>query len=273
MKPAQSSWTGATGGQVRGQPLLRHRAGDVDLVLMRPSVPEAEIAEHAHADMHLVMLMSGAYVSSARDMPPVCTGQALVYNPPGVEHRDRFRSRGGLFLAISQPAASFADFLGGARPPVARRLGPDALNLGFSLLRESHRPGPDQTLVLQSLLAEILADAQPDAARRSDSPVVRRALDALHAQSPCMDIASLAAHAGVHPVYLARVFRRALGRSPGEYLRRLRALRGLDWLARGHSAASAALRSEHVDASHLGRALRREFGLKPGDLRRRRVPG
>jgi AraC family transcriptional regulator len=267
--PASASGQRAGGDfpQVRGQPLLRRQVADLDLVLLRPTIPEPGVPEHAHDDMHLVLLLAGGYVSSAQGMPEVCTEPALVFNPPGVEHRDRFRSRDGLFLTLSLPAHAFVALTGDAPAAPAQRLGPAAMNLAFRLLRESASADQAQALATESLLAEMLdlAAVPPVAA---DAPALRRALARLHDGSDWPSIADLAAAAGVHPVYLARLFRRSLGVSPGDYLRRLRCLRALELLGRGRSAESAALRSGHVDASHLGRALRREFGISPGSVRR-----
>ncbi len=254
-------------GSVRGRILLARQAGDIDVSLMRPAVPESSVPEHVHDEMHLVLLLGGAYVSTAAGMPPVCQEPTLVFNPPGVEHRDRFRSRDGLFLVVTQPAAAFAASTDGVRAP-AQRLGAMAMSQAMNLLRAVANDDPCTPLVVQCLLAELLGNLGRADAATPDAPVLRRALDFLHSANGWPDVATLAATAQVHPVYLARVFRRALGVSPGQYVRRLRALAAMRCLARGHSADAAALRCGFVDASHLGRCLRRELGVRPGMLRR-----
>lgn len=54
--------------------------------------------------MHLVLLLAGQYVSDAAGMPAVCAEPAVIFNPPGTEHRDRFRSLDGLFLLPEKQA-------------------------------------------------------------------------------------------------------------------------------------------------------------------------
>jgi AraC family transcriptional regulator len=74
---------------------------------------------------------------------------------------------------------------------------------------------------------------------------------------------------GVHPVHLARVFRRHLGCSVAGYVRRLRLERAATLLSLERSPISAVAHScGFADQSHLTRALRRETGLTPATFRR-----
>jgi AraC family transcriptional regulator len=82
-------------------------------------------------------------------------------------------------------------------------------------------------------------------------------------------VASLAEAAGVHPVHLARAFRRHFGAAPGEYLRRVRLEWARDQVVRGTlSLARIALEAGFADQSHLTRAFRARFGATPARLRR-----
>jgi AraC family transcriptional regulator len=254
---------------VRGHRLIERRAGDLGLALLRPSIPEHGIHHHAHAEMHMVMLLAGRYVSSAHGMPEVCAAPVIVFNPPGTEHRDRFRSRDGLFLTLSLPAQRHVEY--GETPCAgapALRLDAAALPLGFAVLRAVLAWDAGAPLAVQGLVAELIGQASPAPPPRADKPVLRRALERLHQGGDWPDMGTLAAAAGVHPVYLARVFRQQLGTTPAAWLRRLRAVEALALLSRGHTGARAAELSGHVDASHLGRALQRELGITPGVFRR-----
>lgn len=135
-------------------------------------------------------------------------------------------------------------------------------------------------LVLESIAHELLAlsiRCQLPRFGRSRTPVwLGRVQEEMHARflEPLRS-RELAAHAGVHPVHLARGFRAHLGVSPGEYQRALR----LDWAA-GRLAtsddpiASIALEAGFTDQSHLTRWFRKRRGLAPGEYRRvRRARG
>jgi AraC family transcriptional regulator len=92
---------------VQGLALHRQATSQLALALPRPTIQEHDIHRHQHADMRLIVLLSGHYVSEAAGMPDVCTGPAVILNPPGTEHRDRFRSRDGRFLTLTMPAAAY----------------------------------------------------------------------------------------------------------------------------------------------------------------------
>ena len=82
-------------------------------------------------------------------------------------------------------------------------------------------------------------------------------------------LAELAAGVGVHPVTLARAFRRTFGCTIGEYLRRLRIERAAEQLATGtQPLAEIALAAGFADQSHFSNVFRRRVGMSPSAYRR-----
>jgi AraC family transcriptional regulator len=82
-------------------------------------------------------------------------------------------------------------------------------------------------------------------------------------------VGAIAAECGVHPVHLARTFRRFFGCSPGEYLRQVRVERAAALLRRPNlSLAEVALRSGYADQSHLTHAFQSAFAITPSVYRR-----
>ena len=78
-------------------------------------------------------------------------------------------------------------------------------------------------------------------------------------------VTALAAHAGLHPVHLSRMYRRHYGMPPSEALQRFRlggALRAAT-VAR-EPLAMAAARGGFSDQSHLSRVCRSYLGVTPG---------
>lgn len=221
--------------------------------------------------MHLLVLLDGAYVSSARGMPAVCVEPVVLLNPPGTEHHDRFRSRDGRFLTLSMPASGYAARCEGLRlGDQALRLPPSALRHALALLSELAHWDDASPLAIEQGFATLLGDATVEVDDAVACSVgLRRALDRLDAaehQAPTL--AELAALAQLHPVYLARAFRRRIGLSPSDYLRRRRVHRSLRLIVRGEPLSEVALAVGFVDQSHLHRCFLREFGLTPGALRR-----
>lgn len=80
----------------------------------------------------------------------------------------------------------------------------------------------------------------------------------------------LAAEVGVHPVHLARTFRRHYGCTIGEYARRLRIERARHALIDGDRSISAiALSNGFSDQAHFTRRFKEIVGMPPGEYRRR----
>jgi len=218
--------------------------------------------------MHLVLLLAGRYVSDAAGMPEVCAEPAVIFNPPGTEHRDRFRSRDGLFLTLTMPAETFARFCDGmARNDQARRLPRQSLPTAMRLLREVWNWDDTSPLAIESIFSELVVDAQqPQTTEATDK--LQRVLDRLEADTTTPTLQELATLADFHPVYLARAFRKRFGLSPSDYLRKRRLHRSISLIAQGRTLASAAADLGFVDESHLHRSFVAEFGMTPGAFRR-----
>lgn len=71
-----------TGIGVMGCPLHLQATRDLAIACLRPTIPEHEVHRHQHADMHLVVVLAGQYVSDATGMPAVCAEPAVILNPP-----------------------------------------------------------------------------------------------------------------------------------------------------------------------------------------------
>jgi AraC family transcriptional regulator len=240
--------------------------------------PIAEVQSHTHEDAHFILLLDGLYLSSAREAPPVCVGPTLIYNPPGTTHRDRFdRQEGrfdGRFFGLSVSSARMRNATELVRlleVPiyVSRR---ETMTLIRRLARDNLRWERASPLVVEGLCMELLAEV---AQRRAGESLrlpgwLRVARELLHDR--CTDdisIAEIAREAGVHPIHLARTFRRFLHCTPGEYLRRCRVHRAAGLLRETRRPLShIALDSGFADQSHMTHAFQRHFGLPPGRFRR-----
>jgi AraC family transcriptional regulator len=126
-------------------------------------------------------------------------------------------------------------------------------------------------LALEALALEMLSQAAVRQTSESGAPPwLERAREYIHdhAADPAR-VTDVAEAVGVHPVHLARVFRRRLRLSPGEYLRRVRVRQALDLIARtGDGLARIAIRTGFCDQSELTKAFRRELGTTPSMYRR-----
>ncbi len=261
----------------------RREVGDATLSELRPAVPECEIQTHTHDDAHLLLVLDGAYVSSAEDMPRVCIEPVLILNPPGTTHRDCFRDleRGshaaqaphGRFFALSLPPARWR-MANEARalPERAIRLPLPGLVAALHL-RQHLRDWDDTSALGVEADIERLLDAASSAFRPMSAAAAPAWLQRAHerlnddsAQVPTL--AALAVECGVHPVYFARAFRQRYGYSPSDALRRRRLERALGQLRDPRRAlADIALACGFVDQSHFTHVFRRAFGCTPARFR------
>jgi AraC family transcriptional regulator len=113
------------------------------------------------------------------------------------------------------------------------------------------------------------AQAAPRPATRSSLGVhVRRALEIMR-QERAASTADVATRLGLHPVYLARLFRERLGCSPGRMRQGLRLGAALDRIVQTqHPLVRVALAAGFADQSHLSRQVKRHAGVPAGVLRR-----
>lgn len=265
-------------GQFYGVRHDRTQGGIFELGVLEATAPEHDVHLHLHEEAHFVLVLAGTYISSAHGAPHLAPAPALVYNPPGTVHRDRFLGGKGRFMTISiEPERLDGDEALRRIPTHASYLQQAACLRTAFLLARGMQDRPDAAL-LESGVWELLAhsDARPGRAVRQPPSWMRHAYGAVMdgAVDPGLSIAEVAASSGVHPVHLARVFRALFGCSPGELLRWRRIERACAMLRQhGRSLAEIALDAGFVDQSHMSHAFRQRFGMPPGAWRRRMFDG
>ncbi|MCY1059105.1 helix-turn-helix transcriptional regulator [Nannocystis sp. SCPEA4] len=260
-------------GQFLGAFERQRTAHGLALADLRPTVPEHQVHTHTHDDAHFLLLLAGRYVSSARGMPEVRDRPALVLNPPGTTHRDRFRGLDGRFFTLSVPTASWRSAMHEhALPDHAVKLGTVALLAAHRLCDELRDWDGASALVVESEYHLLLAEAARDARERlaSGPAWLARAREQLQdTRDVTPRLSELAAAADVHPVHFSRAFRARYGRSPGEYLRHCRLERACALLHDPRrSLAEIAAQCGYVDQSHFSHAFRRAYRLTPTAFRR-----
>lgn len=238
--------------------------------------PARPVARHTHEDAHFILLLDGHYLSSARGAGHLHAEPALIYNPPGTTHQDTFPDCRGRFIGVSVSAARFAEACQVVVPSEAaiRVWDPRALDTAHRIARGIIRDARhDATaLGLEALCLELVgAFAREQAIERRPPRWLVRARELLHDRSRDeLTMAGVARDVGVHPVYLARVFRRFFGCTPAEYVRQRR-VEHAALLVRdtARPLAEIAAACGFVDQSHLTRAFARTFAVSPGAYRRR----
>lgn len=262
-------------GQFYGVPQFGTKGGHFDVRALAASGREDDVHVHTHRDAHFILIVSGAYISSADGAGVVARAPTLIFNPPGTTHRDRFAKGVGTFLTISLSCNAFRDANDlRALPNEAKKLDcADALRTAFRIARELR--GSNDVFVLESLAWELLISAADSHCRAGVPPEwALRAYEAIMdraAEAP-LRVGDIAADIGVHPVHVARVFRHVWGCSPGELLRWRRVEHAADLLrGTGMSGAQIATEVGFFDQSHMTRAFCVTYGVTPGAYRRTHV--
>jgi AraC family transcriptional regulator len=213
------------------------------------------------------MAIDAGYRSSARPSHhSACAGE-VIYNPPGIVHRDHFDEVGSRFLAISIPAQVALDCRNAfvIQSAEGRTILERMIGLCLTSSESSLIAAEDQIL---SLLGLVAGDRTTMMARPR---WLARALEAMEDMVPeaRASISQIANLAGVHPVHFARVHRAVFGFGPAEALRRRRASWAVAMLDGHEPLASIATSCGFADQSHMCRELSARFGITPARLRQR----
>jgi AraC family transcriptional regulator len=230
---------------------------------------------HTHDGPTICFVLHGAFTEISAGEALACTPATLKVTPAGERHWDRFDQGDAHGLLIEaepsraevlRPHAAVLDrhtvFRGGLPAAIAQRV--------YQELRGMDDAAP---LAIEGLLLELLAAATRRGANGFAAGRPSWVLDArdyLHDDlATRRTLTDLAATVGVHPVTLARTFRRSFGCSVGEYLRRVRIERAAAQLAGSETPlAEIALAAGFADQSHFSNVFRRETGMSPSAYRR-----
>lgn len=257
-------------GDFIGSRSLSVETGGFKIGLWRAALPPEGVHEHVHDDAHFVLTLDSGYHSLAhdREKPRDAAFRAgtLIWNPPGVEHRDSFERPGGRFLSVSfMPTGD----LTGADP--ARLTHHRAERAARLLIGRTAAFLAGDEIAVESLALDMASAVFHDRdARPGDAPPpwlfrAREAIEDLSA-NPGLQVRDIAALVGVHPVSLARRYRRHFGHSPAAAIRHARISRAIGALTGAVPLADLAAATGYADQSHLTREVRAFYGLPPRRL-------
>jgi len=144
--------------------------------------------------------------------------------------------------------------------------------LGFRLYRESRQSDQASALAIEGLALEMIAELSRYGTNlpKEESPCwLKQARDLIHAQfTESLTVAFIARTVGVHPVHLARVFRRNYHATIGEYVRRLRVESACREISSTDlSFATIAVNAGFYDQGHLSRMVKHSTGMTPAQYR------
>jgi AraC family transcriptional regulator len=249
-----------------------HRTLTFDhLILTETSHPgHLRLPRHSHTHAALTFILAGGFTETfGPGRTHECRELSLLFKPAGAEHSNHYAPAGARSFIVECTVAG--DWFDGLHR-LAPQVGSGALVApAAAALRAFRSAAPEAPICAEELAAGLIAESNTRLTpRRGAAPapwLLRVAEEAREGRGA--SLARLARSADVHPVYLARAFRRGFGMSIGEYLMRQRmdqAVRAL--LAGAEPISRIAARLGFSDQSHFTRRFRREIGSSPARYRR-----
>jgi AraC family transcriptional regulator len=260
-----------TAGRFFGNPSRHIDTDSFVFAELDATVPDREVPRHTHEVPHFVLVLRGIYSTEARNQNGLCPPGTLIFNPGGTTHRDRFRTDHGRFLSITPKTGVWKTLERASPVPVIVSNPLEELVSIPHVANELARINPDagyEALGLE-LIGHLTEPFEIECAIPSWLVRAKEMLDDCADAAASPPIAAVAKAAGVHPISLARSFRKYFGCSPGEYQRRARLARLRNCLVQNEAKlADAALGCGFSDQSQMTRAFSRTFGVSPGRFRR-----
>ena len=238
--------------------------------------PNEALPRHDHERAYFCLVVRGGFTERDGRRTRECGAATVIFHPPGADHSDRFgRAPSRCFnIELDKPWLERMSREGGELPAgsvVFRRR--RANWFARHLYEEFRAHDPAGHLAIEGLALALLADvARVGSGVPCSTPrLARRAVEILRAAEPATPgLSEIAAAIGVHPIHLARVFRRRYGCSVGEYARRLKVERAAEALRDPRLSIGRVAHSlGYADHSHFTRSFRRATGFTPSEYRRR----
>jgi AraC family transcriptional regulator len=232
-----------------------------------------EVPLHTHESAHFLFVVKGTYEATIKDKKRFFSSSSIIYYPAGTTHRDRFCEREERrFLTVSLTSETnkklhneikFVDHSVDFNNP-------EISCLGKRIYREIQAPDGLSSIVLDCLANELLVYSARDSENSAKPPAwlkTARELIRDRCTEP-VSVAEVAAAVAVHPLHLARSFRRYFGCSPGEFLRSSRIEFASNLLLNSKKTlAEIALISGFADQSRFTHSFKQIVGTTPAKFR------
>lgn len=234
---------------------------------------DSEVPSHTHENAHFLFVIRGEYEATVKDRKLLCTTSDILYYPAGTTHRDHFCTSNGRFLTISLNHETHEKWLKDIRflDYSLNFEDREIISLGKRICRELRSPDEMSPLVLEGMSNELMVYTARSLDKFGKPPVWLKTASEL-IKDCCMQgitINQIAAEVGVHPLHLARTFRRFYNCSPGEYLRKSRIEFASNLLIYSNKTlVEIALFSGFSDQSQFSRSFKQHTGITPADFRR-----
>jgi len=233
-----------------------------------------KLGPHRHELANIAFTLDGSYLETINERRFECKPQSMVIKPAGEAHSNEYGQVAVRCLLIEVKAERLESLhpLSEALKRVEHLRESKLSILARRICREISIGDSASSFALEGLSLETIAYLSRDRRLSSEVRVPRwleRVREILHAHfSESLILGEIAKTVDMHPVHVARSFRKFYGCSPGEYVRELRiqhACRALSTTSQ--PLIEIALESGFADQAHFCRAFKRHTGVTPTEFR------
>jgi AraC family transcriptional regulator len=235
--------------------------------------PLTHLPAHSHERAYVAFVLKGGFRELCDRESIECAVGTVLFHPEEEVHADSFTPAGGRIFSVELGRDWNEDLVPrlGARQVLR---GGHVFQLGLGLrLRLMQEDGLADLHAeeFSRVLGAEIARLRQVPAREARSAWIQRAKDFLRAHyAEPLTLSGIARHAEVHPVHLARQFRRVQGCTVGDFIRALRLQRATELLLDTEEPiAQIATACGFSDQAHLTRLLKAALGVPPSKLRAR----
>ena len=237
--------------------------------------PKTTVPTHAHHHACFCLVLQGAYTELYKGKTIECRPSHLIFRPAEEMHSDHFGDHDVRCFIIEVEREWLTRLLRGRSiwmdEPASFQSGSLAW-LAMKLRHESQQADDFTSLTIEGLMLEVVAQIARSSMKISEPRPPRwlnRAKEILPDNfTERLTLSEIAEAVGVHPVYLAGVFRQHYHCSIGDYVRQLR----VEFASRELSTTAAplgdiALAAGFAHQSHFSRTFKRLTGMTPAQYR------
>ena len=196
------------------------------------------LPDHEHASPFFTYVLRGGYVEQVGPTSRECLRGAVIFHAHNESHANVVGNHGTASLNVEITEESWRELTADVVPAcdlIGRVLSGDVEWMALTVWREFHHDDSAGTLGLEEAVAMLCAEVRRSASRGMFEPHQRldRCTEYLRAHATSTPtLAEVARIAGVHPMHLAKLFRKRFGYSMGEFIRRQRIAWACDQLSR-----------------------------------------
>jgi len=237
-------------------------------------LPNHRLQRHNHEQTNIAFVLNGSFTEVLDRRSIECQPQSLLIKPAGEAHANIYWRQGMrcLLIEVCQRQLESLQSWSQALNQVTHVRGGSLSMLGMRIYKEFRLMDGATPLAIEGLMLELVAGLS----RQLNIPLeakrprwLDRARDILEADfHDSISLTRVAEAVDVHPVHLARVFRKHFGCTPGEYVRHLR----IDFACRELSQSDTslveiALAAGFAHQAHFSRVFKAQTGMTPSEFR------